>query len=62
MRVDPEDFRYQDSDRSDLQQRTRSLVFAGSGHAPPRYSSRDPELGVERPAPLFCGGRGVRDV
>ncbi|KAL9128475.1 MAG: hypothetical protein Q9217_002853 [Psora testacea] len=39
VRVDPEDIRYHDPDQSDLQQTTRSLVFAGSGHAPPSYTT-----------------------
>lgn len=67
VRIDPEDLRYQNVDHSELQQQTRSLVFAGTGHAPPSYTS-DPEEGVPaRPAPLFTreriierdGGRNV---
>ncbi|KAL9101275.1 MAG: hypothetical protein Q9163_003447 [Psora crenata] len=59
VRVDPEDIRYHDPDQTNLQQRTRNLVFAGSGHAPPSYTSQE-ELSVVRPAPLFNGVRGFR--
>ena len=71
VRIDPEDLRYQNVEQSDLQQQTRSLVFAGSGHSPPSYTSGPLEtsLHVEaaRPAPLFSGqgprgGGRVRDV
>ena len=67
VRIDPEDLRYQNVDHSELQQQTRSLVFAGTGHAPPSYTSDPEEGGVARPAALFTGERiiardGGRDV
>ena len=62
VRIDPEDLRYHHVDHSELQQQTRSLVFAGTGHAPPSYTS-DPEEGE----PAFTSERvnardGVRNV
>ena len=70
VRIDPQDLRCQNIEHSDLQQQTRSLVFAGSGHSPPSYTSGPLEtsLHVEsaRPAPLFSRerlrGGGLRDV
>ena len=62
VRIDPEDVRYRNLEQSDLQQETRSLVFAGSGHRPPSYTS-DPVDDVAEPArppPLSCGRRGLR--
>lgn len=69
VRVDAEDIRYYQPDRNDLHQQTRSLIFAGSGHRPPSYTSDNPlEVEAERPAPLFNAQRvpkrenAVRDV
>lgn len=62
IRVDPEDLRHLDPDRSELQQQTRSLIFAGSGQRPPSYTSDPLNDEVERPVPLFHAPQApVRD-
>ena len=57
VRVDPEDLRHFDPDRSELQQQTRSLIFAGSGQRPPSYTSDPLHDEAERPVPLFHAHR-----
>ena len=68
IRVDPGDIRYYNPDHDALHEQARSLVFAGSGHRPPSYTSDEMVREPDRPAPLFNAHRvpvrehAVRDV
>lgn len=63
-RADPDLIHWQlHTNQPDVQREARALIFAGSGHRPPSYTSNEMVEGavgvrtVERPLPLFAERR-----
>ena len=68
QRADPNLIHWQRMPQPDVQQETRELVLAGSGHRPPSYSSSEmsdmagEEGPVTPPLPLFAERRRAANV